>query len=75
MDSMSLGMLTNNKIAGFAPHSLPDGCRNSSSYVSAKVSVKQFFSGAVNEETWCVRGIVDGLLSAEDARSGFHCVG
>lgn len=69
-DSMSLGMLTNNKIAGFAPtfFTQMDAQKFIKYNVSAKVSVKQFFNGAVNKKRLLgvFEGIVDGLLSAED---------
>lgn len=70
IDSMSLGMLTNNKIAGFAPtfFTQMDAQKFIKYNVSAKVSVKQFFNGAVNKKRLLgvFEGIVDGLLSAED---------
>lgn len=70
IDSMSLGMLTNNKIAGFAPafFTQMDAQKFIKYNVSAKVSVKQFFNGAVNKKRLLgvFKGIVDGLLSAED---------
>lgn len=70
IDSMSLGMLTNNKIEGFAPtfFTQMDAQKFIKYNVSAKVSVKQFFNGAVNKKRLLgvFEGIVDGLLSAED---------
>lgn len=70
IDSMSLGMLTNNKITGFAPtfFTQMDAKRFIKYNVSAKVSVRQFFNGAVNRKRLLgvFEGIVEGLLSAED---------
>ena len=70
IDSMSLGMLTNNKIVGFAPtfFTQMDASKFIKYNVSSKISVKQFFNGAVNKKRLIgvFEGIVDGLLSAED---------
>ncbi len=70
VDSMSLGMLTNNKIPGLA-HALftqMDATKYIKYDVSAKISVKQFFSGQVNKKRLLgvFNGIVDAMLSAED---------
>lgn len=70
VDSMSLGMLTNNKISGLA-HTLftqMDATQYIKYDVSAKISVKQFFTGAVNKKRLIgvFNGIVDAMLSAED---------
>ena len=70
VDSMSLGMLTNNKIAGLA-HTLytqMDENKFIKYDVSAKISVKQFFTGQVNKKrlTGVFNGIVDAMLSAEE---------
>lgn len=70
IDSMSLGMLTNNKIPGFAPviFQQMDADKFIKYNISAKVSVKQFFTGPVNRKRLIgvFRGIVDAVLSAED---------
>lgn len=70
VDSMSLGMLTNNKIPGLATAMFTqmDATKYIKYNVSSKVSVKQFFSGAVNKKRLLgvFHGIVDALLSAED---------
>lgn len=78
VDSMSLGMLTNNKIAGLAPvlvHQL-DNDRFIKYNVSAKVSVKQFFAGPVNRKrlvgVFC--GILDAMLSAEEYMIDSHSI-
>lgn len=70
LDSMSLGMLTNNKIPGLA-HTLftqMDSSKFIKYDVSAKISVKQFFTGQVNKKRLIgvFNGIVDAMLSAED---------
>lgn len=70
VDSMSLGMLTNNKIHGLAPTLFTQ--MNSQKYikynVSAKVSVAQFFTGAVNKKRLLgmFTGIVNAMHAAED---------
>lgn len=70
IDSMSLGMLTNNKIPGLAPavFTQMDDAKYIKYNVSAKISVKQFFEGAVNKKRLLgvFNGIVDAMLSAED---------
>lgn len=70
LDSMSLGMLTNNSIPGFAPASFTqmDMTKYIKYNVSAKVSVKQLFSGPVNKKrlVGVFTGVVDAMLSAED---------
>lgn len=70
MDTMTLGMLTNNKIIGLAPAVFTQ--MNSQKFikynVSAKISVKQFFEGQVNKKRLIgvFTGIVNAVLSAED---------
>lgn len=70
VDSMSLGMLTNNKIPGLAPaiFTQMDTTKYIKYNVSAHISVKQFFSGPVNKKrlVGVFNGIVDAMLSAED---------
>ena len=70
VDSMSLGMLTNNKISGLAPtlFTQMDNTKYIKYNVSAKISVTQFFAGPVNRKRLLgvFSGIVNGLLSAED---------
>lgn len=70
VDSMSLGMLTNNKIAGFAPASYTqiDTAKYIKFNVSAKVSAAQLFTGPVNRKRLLgvFSGIVGAMLSAED---------
>ncbi len=70
IDSMSLGMLTNNSIPGFAVASFMqmDTEKYIKYNVSAKVSVKQLFSGPVNKKRLLgvFTGVIDAMLSAED---------
>ena len=70
VDTMSLGMLTNNKIPGLAPaiFTQMDTNKYIKYNVSAHISVRQFFSGPVNKKRLIgvFNGIVDAMLSAED---------
>ena len=70
LDTMSLGMLTNNKIDGIAPTMFTqlDNTKFIKYNVSAKVSVDQLFSGPVNKKRLLgvFTGIIDAMLSAED---------
>lgn len=70
LDSMSLGMLTNNSIPGFAPASFTqmDATKYIKYNVSAKVSVKQLFSGPVNKKRLIgvFSGVANAMLAAED---------
>ncbi len=70
IDSMSLGMLTNNRISGLAQtlFTQMDAQKYIKYDVSSKISAKQFFAGQVNKKRLLgvFNGIVDALLSAED---------
>lgn len=70
IDTMSLGMLTNNKIAGIAPtqFSQMDSEKYIKYNISAKVSAEQLLSGPVNKRRLLglFNGIIDAMLSAED---------
>ena len=70
VDSMSLGMLTNNKIPGLAPaiFTQMDTTKYIKYNVSAHISVSQVFSGPVNKKLLLgvFSGIFDAMLSAED---------
>lgn len=70
LDTMSLGMLTNNTIPGIALASFTqvDTSKYIKFNVSAKVSVSQLFSGPVNKMRLLgvFTGIVNAMLSAED---------
>lgn len=70
LDTMSLGMITNNSIKGLAPTLFTQ--MNATQYikydVSAKLAVSQMFMGAVNKKrlVGVFSGIVNALMSAED---------
>ena len=70
IDTMSLGMLTNNKILGLAPaiFTQMDTIKFIKYDVSAKIPVKQFFSGPVNKKRLLgvFMGIANAMLAAED---------
>ena len=70
IDSMSLGMLTNNTIPGLAAASFTqmDTTKYIKYNVSAKVSAEQLFSGTVNKKrlVGVFSGVVDAMLSAEE---------
>lgn len=70
IDSMSIGMITNNQILGLAPSvfTQKDTVKYIKYNISAKISVKQFFSGPVNRRRLLgvFNGIVAAMLSAED---------
>ena len=70
VDTMSLGMITNNKIHGLAPciFTQMDTNKFIKYNVSAKISVQQFFAGAVTKKHLLevFKGIVSAVLTAED---------
>lgn len=70
IDSMGLGMLTNNKIHGLAQtlFTQMDNQKYIKFNVTAKVSVAQFFTGVVNKKRLLgvFTGIVNAMLAAED---------
>lgn len=70
VDTMALGMLTHNKIAGLAPVQFTqvDEKKYIKYNISARVSVQQFFEGAVNRKrlVGVCKGIVDAMISAEE---------
>lgn len=70
VDSMSLGMLTNNQIPGLAQavFTQMDHAKYIKYNISAKISVDQLFSKAVNKKRLLgvFRGVVSAMLSAED---------
>lgn len=70
IDSMSLGMLTNNCIPGFAPASFSqkDVDKYIKYNVTGKVSAAQIFVGPVNKKrlTGLLQGIVDAMMAAEE---------
>lgn len=70
IDSMSLGMIMNNKISGISPAIFiqKDMSKFIKYNITSKISVKQLFTGTVNKK--CLlsvfNGIVDGLLATEE---------
>lgn len=78
VDSMSIGMLTNNSIPGFAPAVFMqmDMAKYIKYNVSAKVSAKQLFNGPVNKKRLIgvFSGIVEAMLSAEDYMLDPNCI-
>ncbi len=70
LDSMSLGMLTNNKIPGLATtvFTQMDRIRYIKYNVTARIPASQFLSGQVNKKRLLgvFSGIVNALLAAED---------
>lgn len=70
LDSMSVGMITNNKIPGLvkAAFTQMDTQKFIKYNVSSKIPVKQFFSAPINKKRLLgvCRGIVDAMLSAEE---------
>lgn len=78
IDTMSLGMLTNNKILGLAQTMFTqmDTTKYIKYNISAHVSVKQFFSGYVNKKRLIgvFKGIVNAMMSAEDYMIDTHSI-
>lgn len=70
LDSMNLGMLTNNRIPGLATtvFTQADNSKFLKYNVSAKINAKQFLTGPVNKKRiiGVFSGIVDAMLAAED---------
>ena len=70
IDSMSLGMITNNKILGLAPTIFfqQDTTKYFKYNISAKVSADQFLMGVVNKKRLIgvFQGIVNAMISAEE---------
>lgn len=70
IDSMTLGMLTNNKIPGMAStlFTQMDATKYIKYNVSAHIPASQFFAGSVNKRRLLgvFKGIVSAILSAED---------
>lgn len=70
LDTMSLGMLTNNRIRGIAPtlFTQMDTVRCIKFNVTSKIPVSRFLDGTVNKSRLLgvFSGIADALLSAED---------
>jgi len=70
IDTMSLGMITNNRIPGFAPavFTQMDSTKYIKYNVSGKISADQVFDGIVNRKRLLgiFGGIVDAMLCAEE---------
>lgn len=64
IDSMSLGMLTNNKIPGFAPalYTQQDEEMLMKYNISSQITLRQYFSGAVSKKR--LLGVISGILTA-----------
>lgn len=70
IDTMSLGMITNNKITGIVPalYMQQDRRKYLKYNISAKISLKQFFMGTVSKKRLLgvFTGIVSALMAAEE---------
>ncbi|MGN0141412.1 MAG: DUF6382 domain-containing protein, partial [Roseburia sp.] len=70
IDTMSLGMITNNKITGFVPalYTQEDSRKYLKYNVSSRITLKQFFMGAVNKKRLLgvFTSIVTALMAAEE---------
>ncbi len=77
IDTMSLGMLSNNKIDSILPviFTQMDTKKYIKFNVSAKVSMKQYFTGVINKKT-CLNtlsGILNALLEADEYMIDTNC--
>ncbi len=70
IDSLALGMLTNNHIMGFAPviYTEMNGQRYLKYNISAKVPATQFFNGTINKQRAIAafQNILNAICSADD---------
>lgn len=70
LDTLTLGMLTNNHIAGFAPvlYTEMNGQRYLKYNISAKVTADQFFMGSMNKQRalTAFQNILNAICSADD---------
>lgn len=70
IDTLSLGMIVNNKIEGIAPtiYNQMDSRKFLKYNISAKVSLEQFFTGTVNRQRLLsvIDSILEGITAAED---------
>lgn len=77
VDSLTLGMLTNNHIQGVAPvlYTEMNGQRFLKYNISAKVTVEQFFSGSMNKQRAlsAFGSILNALCSADDYMIDMNC--
>lgn len=77
IDSLTLGMLTNNHIAGLAPvlYTEMNGQRYLKYNISAKVSADQFFTGTMNKQRalTAFQNILSAICSADDYMIDQNC--
>ncbi len=77
LDSLTLGMLTNNHIAGLAPviYTEMNAQRYLKYNISAKVSATQFFGGAMNKQRFltALQNIVNAICSADEYMIDQNC--
>lgn len=77
IDSLTLGMLTNNHIQGLAPvlYTEMNGQRYLKYNISAKVTVEQFFSGSMNKQRTLTAfsNILNALCSADEYMIDQNC--
>lgn len=77
MDSLALGMLTNNHIAGLAPvlYTEMNGQRFLKYNISAKVTAEQFFSGTMSKQRalTAFQNILNAVCSADDYMIDPNC--
>lgn len=70
IDSVTLGMLTNNKMKGIAPmlYTQMDEVRYVKYNVSGRITAKNYFSGTVSRRQLLgvLRGLIDAMRAAED---------
>lgn len=77
LDSLTLGMLTNNHITGFAPvlYTEMNGQRYLKYNISAKVTVEQFFSGSMNRQRTLAAfsNILNAICTADEYMIDPNC--
>lgn len=77
IDSLTLGMLTNNHIAGLAPvlYTEMNGQKYLKYNISAKVSADQFFSGSMNKQRalTAFQNILSAICSADEYMIDQNC--
>ncbi len=77
LDTLAIGMLTNNHIAGFAPvlYTEMNGQRYLKYNISAKVTADQFFAGSMNKQRalTAFQHILSAICSADDYMIDLNC--
>lgn len=77
IDTLTLGMLTNNHIAGFAPvlYTEMNGQRYLKYNISAKVTAEHFFDGTINKQRalTAFKNILNAICSADDYMIEQNC--